>query len=327
MNKAAGPAISVIVAIYRAENYMRRCLESIRMQTFEDFEVLLIDDGSPDGSGDICEEYAAKDSRFRVFHKENGGVASARQCGLGNSRGEFIIHIDPDDWIELNMLEILYMKAVESGVDMVVCNIIAEEVLGPRPHTFCEDSREMFMLNVNRDHDYGYKYGLGLTNKLIRRQCYQGIKFPEQLRACEDSYVLVKMISNKVKIYTIPDYLYHYDQRVNNNSLTGYKTPGKRFFTDRINFLRIIASDNEILTPLKNTEIAKFAHTVFNYNLLSQWEYTKFFSPFVGNFWNAPVPLRRKFNILLSVMGFKWLIHYPYVTLKQRYLDFKYASK
>ncbi len=81
------PKISVIVPVYKAEKYLHRCVDSILAQTFTDFEVLLIDDGSPDRSGDICDEYAKKDSRVRVFHKENGGVSSARQYGIDNAQG------------------------------------------------------------------------------------------------------------------------------------------------------------------------------------------------------------------------------------------------
>lgn len=82
------PKISVIVPVYKAENYLHRCVDSLLAQTFEDFEILLVDDGSPDASGSICDEYAQKDHRIRVFHKENGGVSSARQCGIDHAQGE-----------------------------------------------------------------------------------------------------------------------------------------------------------------------------------------------------------------------------------------------
>ena len=80
------PSISVIIPVYKAEKYLHRCIDSLLAQTFTDFEILLIDDGSPDRSGEICDEYAAKDSRIRVIHKENGGVSSARQCGIDNAQ-------------------------------------------------------------------------------------------------------------------------------------------------------------------------------------------------------------------------------------------------
>jgi len=91
------PKISVIVPVYKAEAYLRRCVNSILAQTFQDFEVLLIDDGSPDKSGKICDDYVKKDSRVRVFHKENGGVSSARNLGLDNAVGRYIAFVDSDD--------------------------------------------------------------------------------------------------------------------------------------------------------------------------------------------------------------------------------------
>ncbi len=98
------PLVSVIVPVYKAEKWLHRCVDSILAQTMTDFELLLIEDGSPDRSGEICDEYAAKDSRVRVFHKENGGVSSARNLGLENAQGEWISFIDADDWVDVDYL-------------------------------------------------------------------------------------------------------------------------------------------------------------------------------------------------------------------------------
>lgn len=115
--------ISVIVPVYNTEKYLRRCVDSILAQTFTDFELLLIDDGSTDGSGAICDEYAKKDSRVRVFHKENGGVSSARNLGLDNAIGEYITFIDSDDFIEKSYFEMLSQY---KDPDIVVSYYIAE---------------------------------------------------------------------------------------------------------------------------------------------------------------------------------------------------------
>lgn len=125
-NRDNQPKISVIVPVYNVEKYLRRCIDSILAQTFTDFEVLLIDDGSTDTSGKICDEYAEKDNRVRVFHKKNGGVSSARNKGLDNARGEWICFVDADDWLynnktfnipnailfsqEINIIEIPYFR-------------------------------------------------------------------------------------------------------------------------------------------------------------------------------------------------------------------------
>ena len=115
------PAISVIVPVYKAENCLSQCVDSILAQTFQDFEILLIDDGSPDQSGALCDEYAAKDSRIRVFHKENGGVSSARNLGLAQAAGTYIAFADSDDWMEPEELETLYGLIVEHGADSAGC--------------------------------------------------------------------------------------------------------------------------------------------------------------------------------------------------------------
>ncbi len=97
------PQVSVIVPIYNAEATLLRCLDTLRNQTFQDFEVLMIDDGSPDRCGEMIDDYARCDNRFKAYHKENGGVSSARQYGIEQAQGVYTIHADPDDWVEPNM--------------------------------------------------------------------------------------------------------------------------------------------------------------------------------------------------------------------------------
>ena len=115
--------VSVIIALYNAEVYLKRCLDSLLAQTMKDFDVIIVDDGSTDRSLSVCQEFANRDRRFRVFHKENGGVSSARQFGIDQLRGaKYSIHLDPDDWVEPRMLECLYRKAEETGAEMVICD-------------------------------------------------------------------------------------------------------------------------------------------------------------------------------------------------------------
>ena len=115
------PVISVIVPVYKAEKCLSQCVDSILAQTFQDFEILLIDDGSPDQSGALCDEYAAHDSRIRVFHKENGGVSSARNLGMAQAVGTYIAFADSDDWMEPEELEVLHGLIVEHGADSAGC--------------------------------------------------------------------------------------------------------------------------------------------------------------------------------------------------------------
>ena len=120
--------ISIIVPIFNVENYLRECLDSIHHQTYENFECLLIDDGSSDNSAVICKEYVAKDSRFHYFKKENGGVSSARNFGIEQATGTYITFVDSDDWLEWHSLENLYVKMMQHTADIVVsCYCIYDE--------------------------------------------------------------------------------------------------------------------------------------------------------------------------------------------------------
>ena len=121
------PAISIIVPVYKAEKYLSRCLDSILAQTFQDYEVILVDDGSPDRSGEICEMYAQKDTRFNVIHQPNRGVSCARMSGLKACKGLYVIQYDPDDWVESDMLSVLFQSAIENSAEVVICDYIAEK--------------------------------------------------------------------------------------------------------------------------------------------------------------------------------------------------------
>lgn len=113
------PKISVIVPVYKAEKYLHRCVDSILAQTFTDFELILVDDGSPDYSGTICDEYAAKDERIRVFHQTNSGVSTARNKGLDAMNGEYVLFIDSDDWIDINCLEFCMNEMSRTEADIL----------------------------------------------------------------------------------------------------------------------------------------------------------------------------------------------------------------
>ena len=117
------PKISVIVPVYNTEKYLDRCIQSILAQTYTDFELLLVDDGSTDSSGAICDKYAEQDSRVRVFHKENGGVSSARNQGLDNAKGEWITFVDSDDWVDREFFNIL---SKSSKPDILISYYVAD---------------------------------------------------------------------------------------------------------------------------------------------------------------------------------------------------------
>lgn len=209
--------ISVIVPVYLAEEYIIRCLESLRKQTMREFEVILVDDGSPDLSGKICEDYAAKDSRFRVIHKKNGGVSSARQVGIDNAIGEYVIHTDPDDWVEPDMLDTLYSMAKSGDYDVVICDFFQES---KKTRSYKKQQPTITNNKAVFDDLISGKLHGACWNKLVRRSCFSrfNIKFPPNVIMWEDLFVNLNLFKESVSIAYLPEAFYHYDQSINPNS-------------------------------------------------------------------------------------------------------------
>ena len=204
--------VSVIVAVYQVEQYIVRCLDSLLNQTFRDFEVLLIDDGSVDSSGQICDEYANKDNRFKVFHKKNEGVGATRQFGIEKSVGEYIIHVDPDDWIEPSMLEDLYSAAQKENADLVICDYYNDEnnksvYIKQEPDLSTKDG---YFLGLINDSLFG-----ACWNKLVKRNYFvnNNISFLKNMVLWEDKLVNLKLADKIKKITYVPRAFYHYTVR------------------------------------------------------------------------------------------------------------------
>lgn len=188
---------------------MRKCLDSILAQTFEDYECLLIDDGSKDGSPAICDEYADKDSRFKSFHKPNGGLSDARNYGIERAKGDYTIFFDPDDWVDADCLKDLYAKALETDADMVMCDLYYND---PYRQSYCKQEPTTLDHNdVLKDLIVGKVYGFTVT-KLLRRKLYQqyGLQYPVGMYGCEDQYTMCKLLKNDIKIAYLPKAYYHY---------------------------------------------------------------------------------------------------------------------
>lgn len=212
------PEISVIVPIYNAESYLRRCIDSILAQTFENFELLLIDDGSPDHSGEICEEYVRKDKRVRVFHKINGGVGSARQLGIEQAIGNYTIHADPDDWMEPEMLMDMYEKAISERAQLVISDFWIDK--GRKTVHSRQEPNSLTTDQVLKDL-FQQLHG-SCCNKLIKSAYYKDycVDFLIGLNYCEDVIFWVRLLQYPMKIAYLPKAYYHYDKVINNESLT-----------------------------------------------------------------------------------------------------------
>ena len=205
------PLISIIVPIYKVEPYLRKCLDSIINQTYRNLEIILVDDGSPDNCGAICDEYAARDNRIKVIHKENGGVSSARNVGLAASTGGWIGCVDPDDWIEPDMYDCMLKEALKCGADIAVCSRTEvypdkevpkgweEDVVIDR-----EDALSRLLLKDEAMQNY-------CCDKLSRTSLWEGIVFPEG-RTFEDVAVMYKLFERTDKVACLSKRGYNYRQ-------------------------------------------------------------------------------------------------------------------
>ena len=195
---------------------MRRCIDSLLAQTFTDYELLLIDDGSKDGSWGICHEYARKDARISIYHKENGGLSDARNYGLSKAIGKYTIFADPDDWVSPEGLDRLYATAEREQADMTMCDLYREDEYSR--HYVCQRPQSLQAAEVLKELFANIE---GFTvNKLIRRDVYTrfDISYPKGIYGCEDQYTMAAILLHDIKIAYEPVAFYHY--MYNSASLT-----------------------------------------------------------------------------------------------------------
>lgn len=204
--------ISVIILVYNVREYVSRCLDSVLAQTFGEFEVICVDDGSTDGSGEICDQYVKKDCRVRVFHNSNSGISRARNFALAHVNTEWFAYVDADDWIEPDYLEILYNNAVENACDISACNF-------QRNNKFCmgyegADEKIVFFKSpkkcihsfiCSKDSMQGMVW-----NKLYRTERYKDIAFDESVKMTEDCLYTYHIMKNCKNACYVSKQLYHW---------------------------------------------------------------------------------------------------------------------
>ena len=212
--------ISVVVPVYKVEKYLRQCVDSVLRQTYQDFELILVDDGSPDRCGEICDQYAAQDSRVKVVHQANGGYSAARNAGIDLATGEYLMFVDSDDYVHEEMLETLHRSLIESEAELVVCCYHRVDVEGT-PVDFSENDP------VNEEMADGVFSGIisgreALRRmpilpavwivpwgKLYKRELFASIRFPLH-KLHEDNWVSFQVIFSCSKIQMISNRLYYY---------------------------------------------------------------------------------------------------------------------
>ena len=232
--------VSIIVPVYNAENYLPNCLDSLVNQTYENIEIILINDGSTDGSLKICQDFASEDNRIKVFSIENSGVSTARNIGIENMTGDYITFVDSDDWIELNMIEFVISKAMKGKVDTIVWSYFknfsdSERALSLIPggnQLFTNEKDILYLKSIYQfygQEKLGDTVSAGTTwCKLYKSELIQNnnIRFKEELTRSQDVIFCLEAFSKSERIKYYDENLYHY--RINNSSTCS----GNRFIDD-----------------------------------------------------------------------------------------------
>lgn len=257
-----GNLLSIIVPVYNVKDYLDKCIESISLQTYENIEILLIDDGSTDGSSKICDLWKAKDSRIRVFHKNNGGLSSARNVGLRECKGEFIGFVDSDDYIDKDMYELM-LNEMKNEVDIVSCGtgIIYPTKMKRKLEVYGLTSKLTYFNN-----DEAVKALLGLNglsfsscDKIFRRTLFENVTFPYG-KECEDLPTIYKLVKKSKGIINIGKIKYFYFYRRGSISRKPFQISRMSY----VLFARDIVKDVILNYP----DYKKIANAMFINNIL-----------------------------------------------------------
>lgn len=267
--------ISIIVPVYNVEKYIDRCIDSILNQTFKDFELILVNDGSTDNSGDICDKYSKIDSRIKVIHKINGGVSSARNVGIDNANGKYIQFIDPDDWVDDLLLERSYNTINNEDSDIVFLGIKYEDFISKRVTKRVVSKEIIFDINKNIKHDaiklikddlFGFTWCKLFKASIIKSH---KIKFDESISLAEDEKFTCDYYKYINKI-SVLDEAYYYYVKYGNERQTLCSMSGNSIYTrDKIfkSWMQMLdTKENDIFikTYLSNKSFSNLYEEVYN---------------------------------------------------------------
>lgn len=214
--------LSIIVPVYKVEQFLDKCVESILSQTFRDFELILVDDGSPDRCGDMCDEWATRDTRIKVIHKENGGLSDARNAGIEKAEGEYIGFVDSDDYIKKDMYEVLLNNIEKFNADMSMCGYVDEYADGRRIDNSCTDVYLWDQKEAIRQVMMGKNVSVHAVVKLYRKSLFNNIRYPVR-KISEDAYIIMDLLLQAQKIVFTPYSAYYYVHRENSINSSLYR--------------------------------------------------------------------------------------------------------
>ncbi len=302
------PTISVIVPVYNIMELLPRCVASLRRQTYADLEILLVDDGSTDGTGELCDRLAAEDSRIRVLHKENGGTSSARNLGIENARGEFLGFVDSDDYVEPDMY--MRLRQAVSGRENWLVQVGRDEVdeqggqlpgiceIPERERTFSADEflRELLM----------HRGDCSFCTKLVPRRLLGADRFPEK-QLNEDFHLMIRLLQRAEGVVSLPVCGYHVFYRLGSNTRKVRENDISRVFSDNV-------SNADLVLALVEEKYPAMRPVAVRFGLFQRLDYLL----------HIPIPQMRRDNrqyreIVRFLRGHLWdTVCSPYLTAKNK---------
>ncbi|MBO0470858.1 glycosyltransferase [Enterococcus sp. DIV0242_7C1] len=245
------PEISIIVPVYKVEQYLDKCVKSILAQTFQDFELILVDDGSPDRSGEMCDEYAKADQRITVIHQENGGLSAARNTGIEVAKGRYLGFVDSDDYIMEDMYELLYNNLKREDADLATVGFL-DVYAGKEPVIKEKKYIVTDMVGAAKIMFEGKLSTISATNKLYKREIFDHVRYPVGM-ITEDAAVILDVLEETKKVVIDTSQKYCYFHRENSIS--------SNHFTHKDLDMIKAWEDNEARVVAKYPELVNVAHT------------------------------------------------------------------
>jgi len=267
LNIMETPLITVIVPVYNIKDYLPRCVRSITAQTYSRLEIILVDDGSTDGTGQLCHRLAEEDGRIRVLHKENGGSSSARNLALAQAAGEYVGFVDSDDYIAPDMYELLMRRIQEFGVSAAQVardeidekgNPLPDICVPPKEATVLDDREFMEELLMHRG-------DCSFCTKLIRRDLFPPEAFPVG-KLNEDFHLLVRMLPGMGKVASLPEQAYHVFYRIGSNSRKADRESFSPVYADCV-------ENADMVAEIVGREYPGLEETAFRFGIFQRLEY------------------------------------------------------
>lgn len=261
------PLISVVIPVYNIEEYLERCVNSVQKQTYTNLEILLVDDGSTDNSGNICDRLAATDDRIKVFHKPNGGSSSARNLGISKAKGDYIGFVDSDDYISENMYDLLY-SAIERN-EATIAQVGRDEIdaEGNSLPNICEppDKEEFISAGDFLKELLMHRGDCSFCTKLVKRQLFEVAQFPTG-ELNEDFKLLVQMLAHVTGVVSLPEQTYHVFYRIGSNTRKADKEAFSRVYGDCVN-------NADLVETLVKEEYPELLEVAFRFGMFQRLEY------------------------------------------------------